>query len=68
MGRVWLDGKDVGLAQVCAGHAWVYRDFLDELCPADQLIYVQCEEEARREAGALWRDDSPIPPREWRKH
>ncbi|NIO42145.1 MAG: nuclease, partial [Burkholderiales bacterium] len=31
LARIWIEDLDVGLAQVCAGHAWVFDAFLHEL-------------------------------------
>jgi endonuclease YncB( thermonuclease family) len=64
--RVWLDGNDVGLHQVCSGYAWVFRRFAEELTPTERKSYEDCEQLARKERRGLWRDRKPVPPWEWR--
>jgi YD repeat-containing protein len=64
--RVWLDGIDVGLQQVCSGYAWVFRRFADQLTPAERKSYQDCEQVARKERRGLWRERNPVPPWEWR--
>jgi micrococcal nuclease len=64
--RVWLDGADIGLQQVCSGYAWVFRRFADEFTPAERNSYEDCEQFARKERRGLWRDRKPVPPWEWR--
>ena len=64
--RVWVGEVDVGLAQVCAGYAWVYERFLNDLSDAEQQSYRACEQQARKQRLGLWRDPRPTPPWEWR--
>jgi micrococcal nuclease len=64
--RVWFDGQDVGLRQVCAGYAWAYEYYLGELAVKDQRDYRDCQARARREQRGLWRDERAIAPWDWR--
>lgn len=66
LARVWVGDTDVGLAQVCAGYAWVYEKFVDELPAATQQSYRACEAKARRAHRGLWRRSRPLPPWKWR--
>ena len=66
LARAWIGDVDVGLAQVCAGYAWVFDAFVDELPVADQRRYRDCETRARKERRGLWRGSRPIPPWQWR--
>ena len=66
LARVWLGDVDVGLAQVCAGFAWVFDKYIYELPVAEQRTYQACETQARHERRGLWRGSRPIPPWQWR--
>ena len=61
IGRVHVDGRDVGLAMLEAGVAWHYTKY-------DQSNeYAAGEKSARDARRGLWADRSPVPPWEWRK-
>jgi endonuclease YncB( thermonuclease family) len=64
---VYVDGQDVGLAQLDAGMAWVYRQYVGELHPTMQIDYIAAEDRARANMAGLWRDREPVPPWEWRR-
>jgi endonuclease YncB( thermonuclease family) len=66
VGRVLLDGEDVGLRQVCDGYAWVYRQYLDDLPAQARVRYLRCERKAREDGVGLWAGSRPVPPWEWR--
>ena len=66
LARIWIGDTDVGLTQVCAGYAWVYRAFIDELQADEQRIYLGCEAQAKSNKRGLWRDTQPTPPWVWR--
>ena len=66
LARVWIGDTDVGLAQVCAGYAWVFEAFVDELPVAEQQLYRDCQIEAKANRRGLWRDAQPMPPWQWR--
>jgi len=67
IGRVWLGEVDAGLHQVCAGYAWVYREFVAEFTPDELQAYLDCEQTARAERRRLWRDSNPVASWEWRR-
>lgn len=54
--RVHIDGADVNLALVRAGHAWAYRQYT-----SDEAL-ITAEEEAKDTKRGLWATDGPIPP------
>ena len=61
IGRVYVDGRDVGLAMLEAGVAWHYIKY-------DQSKKYADGEKAAKDAGrGLWADPHPVPPWEWRK-
>ncbi|HKQ23147.1 MAG TPA: thermonuclease family protein [Burkholderiales bacterium] len=64
---VYVDGKDVGLAQLDAGLAWWYRKYANEQPPQQRLEYDMAETKAYVDRIGLWQDKNPIPPWEWRK-
>jgi endonuclease YncB( thermonuclease family) len=61
LGRVYCAGVDANAEQVRRGMAWVYVRY----APKDSSLY-ELERAARIDLRGLWRDDSPIPPWEWR--
>lgn len=64
--RIWLDGQDVGLAQIGAGCAWHYRSAARRRGadgPA-YAVYAEAEAAARLGRTGLWRQADPQPP--WR--
>ena len=58
---VYVNGKDVGLAQLDAGLAWWFRKYAHEQLPRDRIDY-----EAAEDRVGLWQDKHPVPPWEWR--
>lgn len=64
---VYVDGKDVGLAQLDAGLAWWSRKYANEQPPQERLTYDMAETRAYVDRIGLWIDPNPIPPWEWRK-
>jgi len=71
LARVWAsdvdEGSDidVGLAQVCAGYAWVYEAFANTLA-AEQRAYRACQSKAKAAGQGLWQQANPVPPWVWR--
>ena len=63
---VFVDGKDINLAQVAAGLAWHYKRFQHEQTREEREAYALTELRARSERLGLWREDAPIAPWEWR--
>lgn len=61
VGRVYVDGRDVGLAMLEAGMAWHYTKY-------DQSQqYADGERDASSSRRGLWTDTNPVPPWDWRK-
>jgi endonuclease YncB( thermonuclease family) len=61
IGRVYVDGRDVGLAMLEAGVAWHYTKYDQSKAYADG-------EKAAKDAGrGLWSDPHRVPPWEWRQ-
>jgi endonuclease YncB( thermonuclease family) len=66
---VYVNGKDVGLAQLDAGLAWWFRKYAHEQLPRDRIDYEAAEDRAAADRIGLWKDANPVPPWEWRhKH
>ena len=56
VGKVIVDGQDVGLQQLQAGLAWWYRQYAREQSPQDRAAYSRAEDEARIARVGLWGD------------
>ena len=67
LGKVLLNGLDVNLEQVKRGFAWHYKHYQRDQPPEDRASYSDAEIEARQRRTGLWRDDTPIPPWEYRR-
>jgi micrococcal nuclease len=67
VGKVTVDGVDVGLDQLRSGLAWVYVEYLAEVAPADRALYLRAEAAAKEAHLGLWHDPTPMPPWQWRK-
>jgi endonuclease YncB( thermonuclease family) len=65
--NVYVNGKDVGLAQLDAGLAWWYRKYANEQLPKDRVDYAAAEDRAAADRIGLWQDKNPVPPWEWRR-
>ena len=65
--RVWVDGKDIALAQVQAGFAWHYKRFEIEQTPSEREAYARAEADARDSRKGLWQSERPVPPWEFRR-
>jgi endonuclease YncB( thermonuclease family) len=66
VGKVLIDGVDVGLEQVKSGYAWHFKRYEREQSQADRAAYANAEEQARSKRLGLWRDDAPVPPWDYR--
>jgi endonuclease YncB( thermonuclease family) len=64
---VWVEGKDVALAQVQAGLAWHYKRFEKEQTTTERASYARAEDDARASRIGLWKDERPVPPWEFRR-
>ena len=61
-GTVYLDGTNINLAMVAAGHAWWYRYY----APDDRPLQA-AENAARAKKLGLWAEPDPLPPWDWRR-
>jgi endonuclease YncB( thermonuclease family) len=66
VGRVTVDGRDIGLAQIESGMAWHFKQFQNEQSANDRQSYAEMERQARSARLGLWVDESPHPPWEFR--
>ena len=62
VGKVEVARQDVGLAQVRAGFAWLFRQYAGEQTIFDRSQYESAELEARINYRGLWKLQNPIPP------
>lgn len=62
LGQVLIDGNDINLAQVQAGMAWVYTQYLNGIDLRTQALLIEAEHNARAASLGLWRDSQPVPP------
>jgi endonuclease YncB( thermonuclease family) len=56
-----IEGRDVNLAMVEAGYAWMYRAY------SSDPLYAAAELRARAGRRGLWAEPNPTPPWEWRR-
>lgn len=66
LGRVYVSGTDVNLAQLKSGLAWYYRAYANDVAAGDRSIFDRAEEEARRGRRGLWSTASPTAPWDFR--
>lgn len=62
LGQVLIDENDINLAQVQAGMAWVYTQYLNGIDLRTQALLIEAEDSARAASLGLWRDSQPLPP------
>ncbi len=62
VGRVFVDGHDVGREQLEAGLAWHFARYDSDLSPAARRRYARIERQARLRGVGLWSDPDPLPP------
>ncbi|MEK9801808.1 MAG: thermonuclease family protein [Curvibacter sp.] len=66
VGRVRVEGRDLGMVQLQAGAVWYASARAQALPEADRQAYAAAQEDARLLRTGLWRDKQPIPPWEYR--
>lgn len=66
VGRVFVAGRDVGLAQLRSGLAWHFKRYDADLAPAVRRRYARAERQAQLRGIGLWGDAAPVPPWEHR--
>jgi endonuclease YncB( thermonuclease family) len=62
IGVVTVAGKDVNLAQLRAGLAWVCEHYISGAPSGIAQRYRAAEESARKGGIGLWREGNPVPP------
>lgn len=76
LGKVWVQPRDcpscgktlnANHAQILAGMAWRYLDYVKDLSPEDRGRYASAEAEARKRKRGLWSEADAIPPWAWRR-
>lgn len=67
VGRVFVAGRDAGLAQLRAGLAWHFARYDADLAAGAARRYARAERQARLAAIGLWRDPGPLAPWVYRK-
>lgn len=67
IGKVIVNGTDCNLRQIQLGLAWHYKKYQKEQVFADRESYNKSEIQARSEKLAIWSENDPIPPWEFRK-
>ncbi|MDG1820313.1 MAG: thermonuclease family protein [Methylophilaceae bacterium] len=67
LGKVYLDGLDINLAQIKSGSAWHYRYYQKEQNVEDRALYAQAAALAKKHQLGLWKDANPIAPWDFRK-
>jgi endonuclease YncB( thermonuclease family) len=65
--QVFIQGRDVGLAQVAGGMAWHYRQYERDQAGEDRWRYAEAQDEARAARRGLWQDARPVPPWDFRR-
>jgi len=65
VGRVTLNGADIGAQMIRDGAAWFDASNQDRLSAADREVYQQSEQAARSEKRGLWQTENPIAPWEF---
>jgi micrococcal nuclease len=63
---IFLHDQDINLAIIDAGFAWHYKKYASEQPRSEALAYARSELKARQKKLALWSDEAPIAPWEWR--
>jgi len=62
IGKVVINGTDIGLQMVRAGFAWYAHGQAGTLSLEDQGYYLSAEGSARRDGAGLWADRNPTAP------
>jgi len=67
VGKVLIDGLDVGLEQVRVGLAWHYKRYQGEQSSEDRQLYADYEKAAQSRRMGLWAGPESVAPWEWRR-
>jgi endonuclease YncB( thermonuclease family) len=66
LGKIRIGQTDINLSMIRQGFAWHYKKYQNDQPLDDRISYNKAEEEARASKRGLWRDESSIPPWEFR--
>lgn len=66
IGKVMLNGRDVGFEQLTSGMAWAYAFLPGGQSDEEKRLYREAQDVARRERTGIWADVSPPSPWEYR--
>ena len=67
LGVLYVDGRNINLAQVRSGLAWHYKEYQSEQTQEERIAYTEAEERAREKRSGLWQQPDPIKPSEFRR-
>lgn len=67
VGKVMVEGEDVGIEQVRRGLAWHYKTYQREQSRQDRAAYTEAENTAKALRKGLWATGSAVPPWEYRR-
>ena len=67
VGVVFLGDRNINQAQVAAGFAWVYRQFVKNIPKPMAKAFANAEASAKASKAGLWADKDPVPPWDWRR-
>lgn len=68
IGRLLLDGRDIGLEQLEQGRAWHFTAYADSQSAVDRERYAAAHRSAKANRLGLWALAEPIPPWAWRRN
>ena len=67
VGVVFLGDRNINQAQVEAGFAWVYRQYVKNIPKPMAKTFIDAEASAKTNKAGLWADKDPVPPWDWRR-
>ena len=65
--NVYVDERDVGLAQIEAGLAWHFKRFAADQSAQQRRAYARAEQRARDERIGMWREANLVEPWRYRR-
>jgi endonuclease YncB( thermonuclease family) len=68
VGRIFLDDRDINLAQLAEGYAWHYVQYARK--GQNSVVfnqYNEAQQAAKEQHLGLWQDVDPTPPWDWRR-
>jgi len=66
IGTVLVGTTDANLEQIRGGFAWFYREYANDVAPANRALYASAEADARGAKRGLWAESRHVPPWEFR--